>query len=88
MDNDNMNEETAMAALAASLGSFSSGLIENIFDNFYRVIIDYTEKDKETSITSSSGEQEDEVIELSNGVKFTWDNVESTGVNFWDYVGE
>ena len=56
MDNDNINEETAMAALAASLGSFSSGLIENIFDNFYRVIIDYTEKDKETSITSSSGE--------------------------------
>ena len=62
----NIDAKVDKEALAANLASFSSGLIGNVFNNFYQAIIDYVEKDKEIS---SSGE----TIELDNGVKFRWE---------------
>ena len=77
-------------ALAASLEAFTSGLIHQQLLNFYDLLTGYKVKycdltDIVTTTNSSSGE---EVVELKNGVKFTWEEPKPTGVNFWDYVGE
>lgn len=83
--NTNVDEE-ALAAIEA----FTSGLIHQRLLDFYDLLTGYKVNycdltDIITTTNSSSGE---EVVELKNGVKFTWEEPKPTGVNFWDYVGE
>ena len=76
--------------LAASLEVFSSELIHQRLLDFYDLLTGYKVKycdltDTITTIDSSPG---DDVVELKNGVKFTWEEPKPTGVNFWDYIGK
>ena len=84
-NNKNIDIDVDEKALAASLEAFSSGLLHKQLLEFYDLLTGYKVKYCDT-VTISPGE--DEVIELKNGVKFTWEDPKPTGVNFWDYIGE
>lgn len=82
--NANVDEE-ALAAIEA----FTSGLIHQQLLDFYDLLTGYKVKycDLTNTVTISPGE-EDEAIELDNGMKFTWEDPKPTGINFWDYIEE
>ncbi len=83
----NINAKVDEKALAASLEAFSSGLIHQQLLDFYDLLTGYKVKycDLTDTVTTSPGE---ELIELENGVKFTWEDLKPTGINFWDYIEE
>lgn len=88
MKDKNIDIDIKTNALAASLESFSSGLLHKQLLEFYDLLTGYKVKycDLTNTVTISSGE--DEIVEMENGVKFTWEDPKPTGVNFWDYIEE
>lgn len=82
MKDNNININIDEEALAASIEAFFSELVHQPLLDFYDLLTGYKIKHRDT-VTTSSGEEE-----LKNGVKFTWEDPKSTGVNFWDYIEE